>query len=156
MSNFTKRFYSFLMAVAMIWCMCAPTAAAATPDETMPENTADVSPQAVPELNYDESGSVGPIAIGTSASAHFKMKPYTGFSRTLYIQVTPGLHTAFSGNLYGTVSHNGKHLCSFELNECHTSFEKKFTLPASGDYTLTVKNETDSNSVFVLAWWVKQ
>ncbi len=151
MSKFLKRFCSCMMAIAMLFCVCT-TASATSTDGNSYSATSAESFGTMPLYNW-QGDVCGPIAIGTSAAAHPVLNPYIGTSKTLTIMAFTNDNYAFSGRVYGNVSKNGKDVFQFSLTHKDYKIGKKLTLPSSGEYLVTAKNETDTDKIWVSAEW---
>lgn len=144
MSTFAKRCVCLIMAVLMLLSIQLTAAAAGENNSSNQEMTFTVTAE------NPNSITVGPIAPGTSAPGHLILNKYIGLTKTFHIKVLNSEY--YSGEVYGTMSKDGNHIGRFSMVSGNAEYSERYSLPSSGEYYLTIKNDTNI-PVTVQAWW---
>lgn len=103
---------------------------------------------------YSSSCTVGPIAPRTTAPGHITLNPYVGTGRHLYVEIVGGLSDMdYAGRVHIAVTRvsSGKEY-TYTLSKTGYKYSLPVTLPGSGDYSVTVRNDSSANVTVLVKW----
>lgn len=127
--KFTKRIISLLLATIMIFGMSTTVFA------------------------YSSSCTIGTVAPGTTKQGHITLSPYVGLGKNIYAELVGG-KIEYGENITILIvrESNNKTLTQFNLNYANNAYSYGITLPASGDYRVTIQNNTSVNATVLVGW----
>lgn len=151
MKNFklTNRIFALLLAAVM---MLGTSVQAFAAESSSGETPAEAE---VAYSNQNTAALIGNVANGTSGSSITYLAPYLGVTKTFTVQIT-----SYTGNMSGSQSvqaylfrqSDNRLMASWKLGVNNTTGTATFTLPQSGNYSLSVYNGSGATINVVGTW----